>query len=156
MGAAYKCVNQEQGSRKECYPFSLGSSNSFRSRREEVDSMTIAWSHLLIPQVLMSTTEGRVSDSSQISLCVDGFNGRCPQQKRGFCFNGCQDSRSRGTIWLQNIQKLISECSRLKLMRRWCWRRRPPDVRWRSREEMGGHPFKNRRKNDFEKVQSVS
>ena len=30
--------------------------------------------------------------------------------------------------------------------------RRPPDVWWRSSDEIGGHPFKHRRKKDFEKV----
>ena len=31
-----------------------------------------------------------------------------------------------------------------------------PDVRCWSSEEMGGHPFKHRRKKEFEEVQSVS
>ena len=69
--------------------------------------------------------------------------------QRGFCSKGCGDSMSRGTMWLQTSRK--ERWSRLKLMRRWFWRRRPPDARWRSSVEMGGHPFKHRRKKDFEK-----
>ena len=43
MGVAYNCVNQGHGPRKESYPVSLGSSNDFGSRSEEVDSMPIVW-----------------------------------------------------------------------------------------------------------------
>ena len=42
--AAFNCVNEGQGPRKECYPFSLGSSNYFGSRSEEVHGMPIVGS----------------------------------------------------------------------------------------------------------------
>ena len=160
MGVAYNCVNQGQGRRKECYPFSLGCSNDFGSRSGEVDSMPIAG----YPQV-GSTSDvvynRRMESQSVVDLHYemmrsvgDVHSRRVEFGQRGFCFNSCRDSLSRGTMWLQTSRK--ERRSRLKLMKRWCWRRRPPDMRCWSREEMGGHHFKHRRKKDFEKVQSVS
>ena len=160
MGAAISYVSQGQGRRKECYPFSLGYSNDLGRRSEEVDSMPIAG----YPQV-DSTSDVVYSRRREPQSVVDlhsdmmGLTGDVHSRReefgqRGFCFNGCRDSLSRGTMWLQASRK--ARWSKLNLKRRWCWRRRPPDVRCWSREEMGGHPFKHRRKKDFEEVQSVS
>ena len=160
MGAAISYVSQGQGRRKECYPFSLGFSNDFGSRSGEIDSMPIAG----YPQV-DSTSDVVYSRRREPQSVVDlhsemmGLTGDVHSRReefgqRGFCFNGCRDSLSRGTMWLQTSWK--ARRSRLKLMKGWCCRRRPPDVRCWSREEMGGHPFKHRRKKDFEEVQSVS
>ena len=160
MGAAISYVSQGQGRRKECYAFSLGYSNDFGSRSEEVQAMPIAG----YPQV-DSTSDVVYSRRREPQSVVDlhyemmGSMGDVYSRReefcqRGFCFNGCRDSLPRGTMWLQTSRK--ARWSRLKLKRRWFWKRRPPDRRWRSSEEMGGHPFKHRRKKDFDKVQSVS
>ena len=160
MGVAISYVCQGQGPRKESYRFSVGTSNDFGSRSGEVDSMPISG----YPQV-DSTSDVVYSRRRQPQSVVDlhyemmgsmgdVYSRREEFGQRGFCFNGCRDSLSRGTMWLQTSRK--DRRSSLKLMRRWCWRRRPPDVRCWSREEMGGHPFKYRRKKDFEEVQSVS
>ena len=160
MGVAYDCVNQGHGPRKECYPFSLGYSNDFGIRSEEVDSMPIAgyptvdstndvvYSRRREPQSVADLHYEMMGSIGDVHHRREEF---C---QTGFCFNGCEDLLSRGTMWLQTSRK--EKWSRLKLMKRWCWRRRPPDVRCWSREEMGGHPFKHRRKKDFEEVQSVS
>ena len=160
MGVAISYVSQGQGRRKECHPFSLGYSNDFGSRSGEVDSRPIAG----YPQV-DSTSDVVYSRRREPQSVVDlhyemmGSIGDVHSRReefcqRGFCYNGCRDSLSRGTMWLQTSWK--ERRNRLKLMKIWCWRRRPPDVRCLSREEMGGHPFKHRRKKDFEEVQSVS
>ena len=160
MGVAYNCVNQGHGPRKESYRFSVGTSNDLGRRSEEVDSMPIAG----YPQV-DSTSDVVYSRRQEPQSVVDlhyermGSIGNVHSRReefgqRGFCFNSCRDSLSRGTMWLQTSWK--ERRSRLKLMKRWCWRRRPPDVRCWSREETGGHPFKHRRKKDFGEVQSVS
>ena len=160
MGAAISYVSQGQGRRKECYPFSLGYSNDFGSRSGEVDSMSIVWcppvdstSDVVYNRRRESQSEGELHYEMMRTI-GDVYSRREEFCQGGFCFNGCRDSLSRGTMWLQASWK--ERRSSLKLMRRWCWRRRPPDVRCWSSEEMGGHPFKHRRKKDFEKVQSVS
>ena len=151
MGVAYNCVNQGHGPRKESYPFSVGTSNDLGRRSEEVDSMPIAG----YPQV-DSTSDvvysRRREPQSKVDLHSDmmGLTGDVHSRREEFGqrgFNGCRDSLSRGTMWLQTSWK--ERWSRLKLKRRWFWRRRPPDARWRSSEEMGGHPFKHRRKKCF-------
>ena len=153
MGVAYDCVNQGHGPRKESYPFSVGTSNDFGSGSEEVQAMPIAG----YPQV-DSTNDvvysRRREPQSVVDLHYEMMRSMGDVHSRreefcqtGFCFNGCEDLLSRGTMWLQTSRK--EKWSRLKLMKRWCWRRRPPDVRCWSREEMGGHPFKHRRKKCF-------
>ena len=160
MGVAYNCVNQGHGPRKESYRFSVGTSNDLGRRSEEVDSMPIAG----YPQV--DSTSDVVYSRRQEPQSVVDLHYEMMRSKgdvhsrreefcqRGVCFNRCRDSLSRGTMWLQTSWR--EKRSRLKLMMRWGWRRRPPDVRCWSREEMGGHLFKHRRNKDFEEVQSVS
>ena len=160
LGAPFNYVNQGQYPPKECYLFFWGSSNEFRSRSEEVDSMPIVWS----PPVDSTNVDihiRRGDSQSVIELhyalmaSMGGVHNRKEEFcQRGFRFNGCGDSMLRGTMWLLVSWK--ERRSRLELMKRWRWRRRPPDVRWRSIEEMGGHPFKHGRKKFFEIVQSVS
>ena len=160
MGAAISYVSQGQGRRKECYPFSLGYSNDFGIRSEEVDLMPIAGYPTVDSTsdvVYIKRREPQSVADLQYEMMRsmgDVHSRREEFCQTGFCFNGCEDLLSRGTMWLQTSRK--EKWSRLKLMKRWCWRRRPPDVRCWSREEMGGHPFKHRRKKDFEEVQSVS
>ena len=62
--------------------------------------------------------------------------------------NGAQNMILRASIWLETIRN--KRWTKLKEMRRWCWRRRPPDGRGRPGDEMGGHPFKHRWKKQFE------
>ena len=71
-----------------------------------------------------------------IALMDDVHSRREYFYQRGLYFNGCRDSTSHGTMWLQTTPK--DRWSRLKLIMRWCWRRSPPDVRWGSNEQMGG------------------
>ena len=163
MGAAFKCVNQGQGPRNECYFFSLGSSNDFGSRSEEVHGMPVVCFPPVDSKRDVVHKKLRRESQSVVELhyALLGLMGCVHSRReefcqRGLCFNGCRDSMSEGTMWLQTIQKLMWRWSRLKLMRRWFWRRRPPEVRWRSNEEMEGHPFKHRRKRNFENVQSIS
>ena len=150
IGVAYKCVSQGHGPRKNCYPLSLGSSNDFGSRSEEVGSMPILW---YPPNENTSDVvyNRRVEFRSVAELHYElmGLMGDVHDRseefyQRGFCFNNCRDSMSQGTVWLQTSRK--ERWSGLKLMRRWCRRRRPPDVRLRSSVEMGGHPFRHQRK----------
>ena len=83
LGAAFSCVSQGRSPRNEHYPLSLGSSNDFGSRSEEVDSMPIVWSPPVDSTSDVVYNRGVVSVSNY-ALCVDGVDGRCPQQKRGF------------------------------------------------------------------------
>ena len=162
MGSAISYVSQGQGRRKECYLFPLGYSNDFKypSRSEEVDSMPIVWYPTVDSTSNVVYSRGREPQSVvdlhyEMMGSIDDVHSRREEFcQGGFCFNGCRDLLSRGTMWLQTSWK--ERRSRLKLMKRWCWRRRPPDVRCWSREEMGGHPFKDQRKKDFAEVQSVS
>ena len=160
MGGAYNCVSNGHGPRKECYPVSLGSPNDFGRRNQEVDSMPIAG----YPQVdstsdVVYHRRGESQSVVELHYALMGSMGDVHSRgedfcQREFCFSGCRDSMSQETMWFQTIRK--ERWIKLKLMRRWCWRRRPPDVRCSSREEMVGHPFKHRRKKVFEEVQSVS
>ena len=160
LGAAIKCVRQGQGRRKECYLFSLGYSNDFGRRSKEVVAMPIVW----YPQVdstsdVVYNRRGEPQSVVKLHYALMGSMGDVHSTReefcqRGFCFNGCRDSMSQETMWLQTSRR--ERWTKLKLTRRWCWRWRPPDVRWLSSEEMGGHPFKNGRKKNLEKVQSVS
>ena len=150
MAVTYKCVSEGQGPRKECYSISVGSSNDFGSRSEEVHGMPIVW----YPPVdsrgyVVYSRRGESQSVIELlfSLMSDVHSRREEFCQRRFCFNSCRDLMSRGTIWLQTSRK--ERWSRLKLMMRWCWRRRPPDVRWRSSEEMRGQPFKHGRKKDL-------
>ena len=159
MGVAYNCVNQGHGRRKESYRFSVGTSNDLGRRSEEVQAMPIVW--YPTADSTSDVYSRRREPQSAVDLHYemmrsigDVHSRREEFCQRGFCFNGCRDSLSRGTMWLQTSWK--ERRSRLKLMKRWCWRRRLPDVRCWSREEMGGHLFKHRRKKDFAEVQSVS
>ena len=63
--------------------------------------------------------------------------------------NGARNTMLRGSMWLETIGK--ERLTKLKLTMRWHWRRRPPDGRRWSSEEMDGHPFKHRRRKRFEK-----
>ena len=153
MGAAISYVSQGQGRRKECYAFSLGYSNDFGSRSGEVDSMPIVWcppvdstSDVVYKRRRESQSVGELH-SEMMGLTGDVHSRREEFCQGGFCFNVCRDLLSPGTMWLQASRK--ARWSKLKLKRRWFWRRRPPDARWRSSEEMGGHPFKHRRMKCF-------
>ena len=133
LGAAINCVRQCQGRRKECYLFSLGFSNNFGSRSEEVRGMPIVWSPPVYSTSDVVYHRRKESQSvvelhyALMGLMGDVHSRREEFRQRGFCFNGCGDLISQETMWLQPSRK--EKWSRLKLMRRWCWRRRPPDVR---------------------------
>ena len=104
IGVAYKCVSQGHGPQKKCYPLSLGSSNDFGSRSEEVGSMPIVW----YPPVdntsdvvynrrveLRSVVELHYELMALMGDVHDRREGFC---QRGFCFNSCRDSMSQGTM----------------------------------------------------------
>ena len=115
-----------------------------------VESLSVIMHYALM--ALMGDVHNRRGDSQSVVelnfalLTSKGgvHRGREDFCQNGLCFNGCEHSMLRWTMWLQANWK--ERWSSLKLMRTWCWRRRPPDLRWRSSEEMGGHPFKHGRK----------
>ena len=122
MGVAYNCVNQGHGPRKESYRFSVGTSNDLGRRSGEVDSMSILWCPPVdsTSDVVYSRRREPQSKvdlhSEMMGLTGDVHSRREEFGQRGFCFNGCRDSLSRGTMWLQASRK--ARRSRLKLMKR--------------------------------------
>ena len=133
--------------------FSLRSSNDFGSISEEVQGLPIVWSPPVYSTsdiVYIRKREPKSVVNLRYALMGSMGDDHSKWEEffqRRFCFNSRRNSMSKERKWLQTNQK--EKGTSMTLMRRRCWRRRPPDVRWRSSEEIGGHLFKKRRKKDF-------
>ena len=129
MGVAFSCVNQGQGPRTEWHPFSLGSSNDFGSRSQEVDAMPVVrYSPVDFLSDIVNNRRGESHFVVKLHYALVGLKGNFQSRReevnqRGYGFSSCRDSLLRGTMWLQKVQKLLRTWSKLKLTRRWCWRR---------------------------------
>ena len=107
LGAEYNCVSQGEGPRKKGYHFSLEYSNDFGSRSEEVHGMPIVWyPHVGSASEVVDNSRTEYQLVCELHFAMMGWMGDVRSRReefcqRGFCFNVCGDSMSRGTMWIQ-------------------------------------------------------